>query len=128
MQPKWHSTLHSQNKWTPTIADDNTSSKRQEQPLKDNLIKIQHVIQGAVGKDYEGIHGLYDHQAYAFVVQQRSIESNFDKIKAILEMYSPRDIKKIQSLPGKIATISYFISLATNKCQPFFKALKSKQK
>lgn len=61
MQPKRHSTLHLQNKWKPTIADDNTSSKRREQPLKDNLTKIQHVIQGAVGKDYEGIHWWYDH-------------------------------------------------------------------
>ena len=59
-----------------------------------------------------------------FMVNQRGIEANPKKIRAILEMQSPRKLKEVQSLTGRIAALSRFISRSTDKCLPFFDALK----
>ncbi|VVA38911.1 PREDICTED: Retrovirus-related Pol poly from, partial [Prunus dulcis] len=55
---------------------------------------------------------------------QRGIEANPEKIKAIINMDRPKTYKDIQSLTGRVATLTRFISKATDKCVPFFKALK----
>uniref|UniRef100_A0A2N9H1Z5 Integrase catalytic domain-containing protein n=1 Tax=Fagus sylvatica TaxID=28930 RepID=A0A2N9H1Z5_FAGSY len=59
-----------------------------------------------------------------FMVSQRGIKANPDKIKAILEMQPPRNIKEIQGLTGRIAALNRFVSLSTDKCLPFFKVLR----
>ena len=59
-----------------------------------------------------------------FMVSQRGIEANPDKIQAILGMEPPKNIKEVQSLTGRIAALNRFISKATDKCLPFFKILK----
>ena len=59
-----------------------------------------------------------------FMVSQRGIEANPDKIQAIMEMAPPRNVKEMQSLNGKIVALNRFVSRATDKCLPFFRALK----
>ena len=59
-----------------------------------------------------------------FMVSQRGIEANPDKIRAIMEMAPPRNVKEVQSLNGKIAALNRFVSRATDKCLPFFRTLK----
>ena len=59
-----------------------------------------------------------------FMVSQRGIEANLDKIRAIMEMTPPRNVKKVQSLNGKLAALNRFVSRATDKCLPFFRTLK----
>ena len=59
-----------------------------------------------------------------FMVSQRGIETNLDKIQAIIEMAPPRNMKEVQSLNGKVAALNRFVSRATNKCPPFFRMLK----
>ena len=39
-------------------------------------------------------------------------------------MSSPRMIKEVQSLTGRVAALNRFVSKATDKCLPFFKTLK----
>ena len=39
-------------------------------------------------------------------------------------MSSPKTIKEVQSLTGRVAALNKFVSKATNKCLPFFKTLK----
>ena len=39
-------------------------------------------------------------------------------------MAPPRNVKKVQSLNSKIATLNRFVSRITNKCLPFFSTLK----
>ncbi|KAM1251479.1 hypothetical protein ACFX2J_039601 [Malus domestica] len=63
-----------------------------------------------------------------FMISQRGIEANPEKIKAILDMKEPVTSKDIQSLTGKVAALTRFISKATDKCAPFFKALKGSRK
>ena len=59
-----------------------------------------------------------------FMVSQRGIEANLEKVKAILDMTSPRSVKEVQKLTGRIAALNRFVSRATDKCLPFFKTLK----
>ncbi|XP_020409530.1 uncharacterized protein LOC109946397 [Prunus persica] len=59
-----------------------------------------------------------------FMISHRGIEANPEKIKAIIGMERPKTTKDIQSLTGRVAALTRFISKATDKCVPFFKALK----
>ena len=55
-----------------------------------------------------------------FIVKNRGIEANPYKIKVVLNMSSPSNIKEVQRLTGRIAALSRFVSRASDKCQPFF--------
>ncbi|KAK0579223.1 hypothetical protein LWI29_022984 [Acer saccharum] len=61
-----------------------------------------------------------------FMVHQRGIEANPDKIRAVIELQPPRKAKDIQRMNGMIVALSRFISKLTDRCLPFFKALKHK--
>ena len=58
-----------------------------------------------------------------FMVSQRGIEVNQDKIWAIMEMVPPKNVK-VQSLNGKVPALNRFVSKATDKCLPLFRTLK----
>ena len=55
-----------------------------------------------------------------FMVFQRGIEVNPEKVWAILELKPPRTVKTVQSLNGKVAALNRFVSKATDKGLPFF--------
>ncbi|KAI5343968.1 hypothetical protein L3X38_011845 [Prunus dulcis] len=59
-----------------------------------------------------------------YLVTQRGIEAHPNQIKAILNMKSPATTNEIQSLTGRAAALNRFLSRSTDKCRPFFKALK----
>ena len=59
-----------------------------------------------------------------FMVSHRGIEANPDKIRAILDMKPPQNVKEAQSLTGRVAALNRFVSKATNKCLPFFRILR----
>ena len=59
-----------------------------------------------------------------FMVSQRGIKVNPDKIRAIIELEPPRTVKEVQSLNSKIAALNRFVSKATDKCLPFFRTLR----
>ena len=59
-----------------------------------------------------------------FIVNYRGIEANPDKIKVVLDMPPPSNIKEVQRLTGRIVALSQFVSKASDKCHPFFQILK----
>ena len=59
-----------------------------------------------------------------FIVNNRGIEANLYKIKVVLDMSSPSNIKEVQRLIGRIVALSRFVSKASDKCQLFFQVLK----
>ncbi|CAL8136493.1 unnamed protein product [Prunus armeniaca] len=63
-----------------------------------------------------------------YLVTQRGIEAHPNQIKAILNMKSPTTTKEIPSLTGRVAALNRFLSRSTDKCMPFFKALKKGHK
>ena len=55
-----------------------------------------------------------------YMVSQRGIEVNLEKVRAIMELEPPRTVKEVQSLNGKIAALNRFVSRVTDRCLPFF--------
>ena len=70
------------------------------------------------------IFGVMAGKFLGFMVSQRGIEINPDKIRAILEMAPPRNTKEVQCLNGKVVALNRFVSRAIDKCLPFFRTLK----
>ena len=68
--------------------------------------------------------GVVSKKFLRFMVSQRGIKANSEKVRAILDMTSPKTVKEVQKLRGRIATLNRFISKMTDKCLPFFKTLK----
>ena len=59
-----------------------------------------------------------------FIVNQRGIEANPEKLKALVEMKTPKSIKDVQRITWRVASLNRFVSRATDKCLPFFKILR----
>ncbi|KAL0440368.1 UNVERIFIED_CONTAM: hypothetical protein Slati_2519800 [Sesamum latifolium] len=59
-----------------------------------------------------------------YLVMEKGIEVNPEKIQAIQEMKPPTNLNEVQRLVGRIATLSRFISRSAEWSLPFFKALK----
>ena len=59
-----------------------------------------------------------------YLITQQGIEADPDQISAILSMKSPTCMKEVEMLNGCLAALNRFINRSTNKCMPFFKALR----
>ena len=70
------------------------------------------------------VFGVTTGKFLGFMVSQRGIEVNPEKVRAILELEPPSTVKAVQSLNGKVAALNRFVSKATDKCLPFFRVLK----
>ena len=68
--------------------------------------------------------GVLSWKFLGFMVSQRGIEANLDKIQAILKMEPPKNVKKVQSLTRQVVALNRFVSKATDKCLPLFKVLR----
>ena len=66
----------------------------------------------------------YSQKFLGFMVSQRGIEVNSEKVRAIMKLGPLRTVKEVQSLNGKIAALNRFISKATDKCLPFIRILR----
>ena len=44
-----------------------------------------------------------------FMVSQRGIEVNLEKVRAIMELATPKTVKEVQSLNGKIVALNRFV-------------------
>ncbi|XP_009419888.2 uncharacterized protein LOC103999771 [Musa acuminata AAA Group] len=60
-----------------------------------------------------------------FIVHERGIDANPEKVQAIINMQSPRTIKDLQQLNGRLVALSRFLARSGDRCLPFFKALKN---
>ncbi|XP_010480911.1 PREDICTED: uncharacterized protein LOC104759712 [Camelina sativa] len=59
-----------------------------------------------------------------YIVIERGIEANPRQINAFLSMSSPRTLREVQRLNGRIAALNRFISRSTDKCLPFYQLLR----
>jgi hypothetical protein len=64
----------------------------------------------------------------SFIISQRGIEANPEKISAITSMKAPMCIKDVQKLTGCMAALNRFISKLGERGLPFFKLLKHQEK
>jgi hypothetical protein len=70
------------------------------------------------------IFGVPARQLLGFIVSHRSIEVNLEKIKAILDISWPNDLKDVHQLTGCVAAMSRFISCLGEKALPLYKLMK----
>ena len=70
------------------------------------------------------VFGVTTGKFLGFMVSQRGIEVNPEKVRAIMELEPSKTVKAVQSLNGKVAALNRFISKVTDKCLPFFRVLK----
>ena len=59
------------------------------------------------------VFGVASGKFLGFMVSQRGIETNPEKVQAIINMASPKTVKEVQKLTGRIAAINRFVSRAT---------------
>ncbi|KAL2249927.1 UNVERIFIED_CONTAM: Retrovirus-related Pol polyprotein from transposon [Sesamum indicum] len=59
-----------------------------------------------------------------YMVSEGGIETNPEKIKVIMQLGSPKSIKEVQQLTGKVALLNRFISRSADRNLPFFKVLR----
>nr|XP_025635758.1 uncharacterized protein LOC112729828 [Arachis hypogaea] len=59
-----------------------------------------------------------------FMITQHGVEANPEKCRAILEMTSPKNLKDIQKLTGRLTALSRFLEASAQKAIPFFKLMK----
>ena len=59
-----------------------------------------------------------------FMVNQHGIEANLKKIKALLEMSSPKKLKEVMSVVSRVVVLSRFVPRAKNYCALFFEVIK----
>ena len=70
------------------------------------------------------LFGVSSGKFLGFMVSRRGIEVNPENAKVILDMISPKTVKKVQRLTRRVAALNKFISKATDKCLLFFKVLR----
>ena len=60
-----------------------------------------------------------------YIVTHRGIEANPKQIRAIHSIPSPKNVKEVQKLTGRMAALSRLISRLSNKSHAFFGTLKN---
>nr|GEU42541.1 reverse transcriptase domain-containing protein [Tanacetum cinerariifolium] len=68
--------------------------------------------------------GVDEGKFMGYMLTSKGIRANPKKTKAISNMQSPRTIKVMQSLSGKLSTLKRFLSRSAEKLLPFFETLK----
>ncbi|XP_010456559.1 PREDICTED: uncharacterized protein LOC104738020 [Camelina sativa] len=71
-----------------------------------------------------GISRIASGEFLGYIVTEQGIEANPRQINAFLSMSSPRTLREVHRLNGRIAALNRFISRSTNKCLPFYQVLK----
>jgi hypothetical protein len=74
------------------------------------------------------VFGVPSGKLLGFIISQRGIEANPEKISAITSMKAPTSIKDVQKLTGCMAALNRFISKLGKRGLPFFKLLKHQEK
>ncbi|GJX07451.1 reverse transcriptase domain-containing protein [Tanacetum coccineum] len=59
-----------------------------------------------------------------YVVTSEGIRANPEKAKAVMDMPSPKTLKQMQSLSGKLAALNHFLSKSAERSLPFLDTLK----
>nr|XP_043637982.1 uncharacterized protein LOC122608983 [Erigeron canadensis] len=68
--------------------------------------------------------GMKEGQFLGHIITKQGIRPDSKKVKEIKSMKSPRTLKEVQSLNGKLAALHRFLSKSADRSLPFFKTLK----
>ncbi|GJV67645.1 reverse transcriptase domain-containing protein [Tanacetum coccineum] len=68
--------------------------------------------------------GMEEGKFLGYIVTLKGIRANPDKTKAVMDMPSPKTLKQMQSLSGKLAALNRFLSKSAERSLPFLDKLK----
>ncbi|PKI78378.1 hypothetical protein CRG98_001199 [Punica granatum] len=68
--------------------------------------------------------GVKSRKLLGFVVSEKGIEVNLNKVKAIMELPPPSTVHKVRNFLGRLNYIACFNTNLTDKCQPLFRLLR----
>ena len=71
--------------------------------------------------------GVTSGKLLGYMVSERGMEVDPDKIRAILDMPAPRTKREIRGFLGRLQYISRFIARLTDICEPIFRLLRKSQ-
>ncbi|RVW26198.1 Retrovirus-related Pol polyprotein from transposon 17.6 [Vitis vinifera] len=71
--------------------------------------------------------GVTSGKLLGYMVSERGIEVDPDKIRAILDMSAPRTEREVRGFLGRLQYISRFIARLTDICEPIFRLLRKSQ-
>ncbi|KAJ9557223.1 hypothetical protein OSB04_011837 [Centaurea solstitialis] len=61
-----------------------------------------------------------------YMVTRQGIEAIPEQIKAIIDLKSPKNVKEVQKLTGRVAALNRFITRSSDKCHLFYVLRKNK--
>nr|GEX96594.1 reverse transcriptase domain-containing protein [Tanacetum cinerariifolium] len=73
------------------------------------------------------IFGMREGMFLGYKVNANRLKVCLDKVEAVLSLSSPKCLKDVQRLNGKLASLNRFLSKSAKKSFPFFKTLKKKK-
>ncbi|GJU26786.1 reverse transcriptase domain-containing protein [Tanacetum coccineum] len=68
--------------------------------------------------------GMQEGKFLGYIVTSEGIRAKLEKTKAVIDMPSPRTLKQMQSLSGKLAALNRFLSKSAKRSLPFLDTLK----
>ncbi|GJW73825.1 reverse transcriptase domain-containing protein [Tanacetum coccineum] len=68
--------------------------------------------------------GMEEGKFLGYIVTSEGIRANPEKAKAVMDMPSPKTLKQMQSLSGKMAALNRFLSKSAERSLPFLDTLK----
>ena len=71
--------------------------------------------------------GVTSEKLLGYIINERGIEVDPDKIKAILDMPAPRIEREVRGFLGRLQYISRFLARLTDICEPIFRLLRKSQ-
>lgn len=103
-------------------------SKEEEEHMKDltdcfSIMMKYHLRLNAKKCAFAVIGGKF----LGYMLTRRVIEHNPEKVKAILDMQPPKNLKEMQRLTGRLTALSRFLSKSVERALPFFKAMKKRE-
>jgi len=73
------------------------------------------------------VFGVRGGKFLGFMLTNRGIEANPNKCKAIMKMGSPKNLKEVQRLVGKLNSLSRFLPILAEKTKPIVNLLKKSE-
>lgn len=106
--------------------DDMLVKSRKAEDHKSDLQEVFEVLRsrGLMLNPAKCTFGVKAGKFLGYMVTEEGIEVNKNKVAALVNMIPPRNIKEVQSLNGRITTLSRFISRSAEKSLPFCKVLR----
>jgi len=107
--------------------DDIVVKSRKEETLIDDLWETfdNHRVYKMMLNPEKHVFGVSAGKLLGFLVSNRGIEANPEKIAAITSLAKPACINDVQRLAGRITTLSRFISRLGEKAIPLYQMLKN---